>query len=86
MISSIKKLLTIKKPRIESFNVDKDDNSSCFTDILINSECFFPESIILKDWIPIGVAYGEDFLKNAPDTYLFLHKSKKQALCVYGLS
>ena len=75
----------IPTPKIEKFNVDKNDHSSGFTDILVNAEYILP-SIILNEWVPIGVAYSEYFLPDTPDTYLFLHENKRQTLCVYGSS
>jgi len=62
------------------------DFQSGFEEIKLNAKYLLPESIILDEWQPIGVVFGDEFLADHADTYLFWNKESHQALCVYAHS
>jgi len=55
-------------------------------EIKVNAKYLLPKSIVLEEWQPIGVVFGDEFFADQANTYLFWNKELHQALCVYTCS
>jgi len=60
----------------------KNDNSSAFTDIEINQEYLFPDSIKLEEYHKIGFVIGHEFFTDGNDSYLLFDQKNSKVLNV----
>lgn len=77
--------MNLKKSPIVYLPNSKDFQSG-FEEIKVNAEYLLPKSIVLDEWQPIGVVFGDEFFADHANTYLFWNKELHQALCMYSHS